>query len=90
LAGIDDRGFRVLEDGQVTPLGATDSHHVDVRIVAATNADLPSSIAGGDFGRIFTTASPASRRCPPCAERVVDIPLPARHFLQLFAWFGET
>ena len=41
--------LRVLEDGRVTPLGSSREQQVDVRVVAATNADLQSQIASGAF-----------------------------------------
>ena len=41
--------LRVLEDGCVTPVGAAAARQVDVRVIAATNADLAARIAAGTF-----------------------------------------
>jgi len=76
----------VLEDGQVTPLGAASSTQVDVRIVAATHVDLDARVAAGEFRqdlyyRIARYAVPV----PPLRDRREDIPLLAQHFLQMFA-----
>ena len=78
--------LRVLEDGQVTPLGASQSHAVDVRIVAATNVDLQRSIQDGDFRQdlLFRIAR-FTVEVPPLRERAEDIPLLAAHFLTLYA-----
>jgi DNA-binding NtrC family response regulator len=78
--------LRVLEDGRVTSLGAPDSHPVDVRIVAATNIDLATSIADGDFREdLFYRIARFTVEVPPLRERRKDIPLLAQHFLTIFA-----
>ncbi len=78
--------LRVLEDGQVTPLGAASPHPVDVRIVAATNIDLVTSIAEGDFREdLYYRIARFTVEVPPLRERKEDIPLLAQHFLKLFA-----
>jgi len=78
--------LRVLEDGRVTPLGATKEKQVEVRVVAASNVDFQKKIASGEFRQDlyfrlarFTVAAPTLR------ERREDIPLLAAHFLKLFA-----
>jgi len=43
--------LRVLQEGEVRPVGATSVHEVDIRVVAATNQDLPSQVDSGDFRR---------------------------------------
>jgi len=47
--GLQAKLLRVLEDGWVTPVGATEPRKVDVRVIAATNADLAARIAAGSF-----------------------------------------
>jgi transcriptional regulator with GAF, ATPase, and Fis domain len=85
-ADLQVKLLRVLEDGQVTCLGAPDSHPVDVRIVAATNIDLETSIADGDFREdLFYRIARFSVEVPPLRERQEDIPLLAQHFLTIFA-----
>jgi len=78
--------LRFLEDQRFTRVGGEEELEVDVRIVAATNVDLEHAIAGGvfreDLGyrlRVVTIAMPS------LAERVDDIPLLARHFLERIA-----
>src|SRR4029077_1949620 len=48
-AHLQAKLLRVLEDGRIMPLGATKEKQVDVRIVAATNAELQSQIETGAF-----------------------------------------
>jgi DNA-binding NtrC family response regulator len=78
--------LRVLEDGQVMPLGAREAHGVDVRIVSATNVDLDEKIAEGVFREdLFYRVARFTVEVPPLRNRREDIPLLAQHFLQLFA-----
>jgi DNA-binding NtrC family response regulator len=78
--------LRVLEDGQVMPLGARRPHAVDVRVVAATNADLVGRIRDGGFRQdLYYRIARFTVEVPPLRERREDIPLLAQHFLQLFA-----
>jgi DNA-binding NtrC family response regulator len=78
--------LRVLEDGQIMPLGANKSHPVDVRIVAATNADLDGKIQEGAFRQdLYYRIARFTVQVPALRQRREDIPLLAQHFLQLFA-----
>jgi len=78
--------LRVLEDGRVMPLGATREKLVDVRIVAATNADLPAQIQGGAFRQdLYFRLAQFSVEVPPLRARREDIPLLAAHFVHLFS-----
>jgi DNA-binding NtrC family response regulator len=78
--------LRVLEDGWVTPVGAAESRKVDVRVIAATNADLHARIAVGSFRQdLFFRLARYPLATPPLRERLEDVPLLARHFLNLFA-----
>jgi DNA-binding NtrC family response regulator len=85
-AALQAKLLRVLEDGRITPLGGTREKKVDVRVVAATNADLQTSIAGGAFRQdLYFRLAQFPVHLPPLRERPEDIPLLATHFLQLFA-----
>ena len=78
--------LRVLEDGEITPVGASHAKKVDVRIVAATNADLDERIASGAFRPdLFYRLARYLVEMPPLRDRVEDIGLLADHFLALFA-----
>lgn len=78
--------LRVLEDGWVTPVGATSPRQVDVRVVAATNADLPARIAAGTFREdLYFRLARYAILTPPLRERMEDVPVLARHFLRRFA-----
>jgi DNA-binding NtrC family response regulator len=85
-ATLQGKLLRVLEDGEVTPVGANKSRRVDVRIVSATNADLPEKMASGDFRQdLYFRLARFTVETPPLRERTDDIPLLAAHFLHVFA-----
>lgn len=74
--------LRALEQGEVRPVGASKSRKVDVRIVAATNRDLPARVSEGAFrSDLYYRLDVAEIRVPSLAQRVEDIPLLVRHFL---------
>jgi DNA-binding NtrC family response regulator len=83
---IQVRLLRVLQEGEVKKVGASESLRVDVRVIAATHVDLASA---RDAGRIredlFYRLKVISVQLPPLRERPEDIPLLAQHFLQLYA-----
>ena len=78
--------LRVLEDGCVRPVGAPRETHVDVRILAATDADLQPKMAEGTFRReLYYRLAEFTVVSPPLRDRTEDIPLLADHFLGVFA-----
>ena len=78
--------LRVLEDGCFIPLGDTHEKRVDVRIIAATNADLRAKIAAGIFrDDLYFRLARFPVHVPPLRERTEDIPLLAEHFLSIFS-----
>jgi DNA-binding NtrC family response regulator len=78
--------LRVLEDGCFIPLGGTNEKHVDVRIIAATNADPMAKIAAGKFREdLYFRLARFPVHVPPLRERTEDIPLLAEHFLSIFS-----
>ncbi len=78
--------LRVLQDGQVERLGATQPRQVDVRLVAATHVDLLDAVRAGRFRQdLYYRLNVYPIRIPPLRERVDDIEPFAQHLLQRFA-----
>jgi len=76
--------LRVLQEGEVTPVGSTHSRPVDVRIVAATSKNLPEEIARGTFREdLYHRINVLTIAVPPLRARREDIAELAEHFLRL-------
>ncbi len=74
--------LRVLQDGTYEVLGSSRTRTMDVRIISATNRDLPSAVEAGVFREdLFYRLNLITLRLPSLAERPRDIPLLAAHFL---------
>lgn len=77
--------LKVLEDKSVRRLGGLRTKSVNVRIIAATNRDLESAIAAGDFrADLYYRIKVLTIDVPPLRARGADITLLARHFLDRF------
>jgi two-component system response regulator HydG len=75
--------LRVLEDRRITRLGANDEFEINVRLVAATNANLKQMVADGSFREdLYYRLMVISIELPPLRERPGDIPLLMEHFLR--------
>jgi DNA-binding NtrC family response regulator len=78
--------LRFLQDGTFEPVGSNKSRRVDVRLVAATNADLEAQIVAGRFLRdLLYRIDVISIHLPPLRERAEDIPLLVEHFAARYA-----
>lgn len=74
--------LRVLESGRFERLGSNRERQVKVRVLSATNADLPAMIRSGAFREdLFYRLNVIELRLPPLAERPADILPLAEHFL---------
>ncbi|MBX3725804.1 MAG: sigma-54-dependent Fis family transcriptional regulator [Xanthomonadales bacterium] len=82
--------LRVLETGQFERLGSNRTRQVKVRLVSATNADLPAMIAAGGFREdLYYRLNVIEIKVPPLAQRREDILPLAEHFLERQARLSE-
>jgi DNA-binding NtrC family response regulator len=74
--------LRVLQERCFYRLGGTEEVHVDARVIAATNRNLQQAVAEGRFREdLYYRLNVIEIRIPPLRERIDDIPMLARHFL---------
>ncbi|MDI6729680.1 MAG: sigma-54 dependent transcriptional regulator, partial [Thermodesulfovibrionales bacterium] len=78
--------LKVLETGEVYPLGETKPKIVDVRIISATNVDIENRIKEGKFREdLYWRLNVIEIKIPPLRERKDDIEMLARHFIDKFS-----
>lgn len=78
--------LRVLQAGQFERVGGNETIHTDVRVISATNHDLPSQVAKGRFREdLFYRLNVVGITLPPLRQRREDIPLLAEHIVRRLA-----
>lgn len=84
-AALQSKLLRVLEDGQVTPLGAESAVSVDLRLLCSTHVDLAAAVDRGEFREdLYHRICVLPLRVPALREHREDIPAYARIFLEEF------
>jgi DNA-binding NtrC family response regulator len=80
--GMQVKLLRVLQDLEFEQVGGTETFHVDTRVVLATNDDLSRMVAEGRFRQdLYYRINVINIELPPLRDRLSDIPVLARHFL---------
>ncbi|MDH5786562.1 MAG: sigma-54 dependent transcriptional regulator [Chromatiales bacterium] len=82
-AEVQARMLRVLQEGEIRPVGATQSRRVDLRLIAATHRDLPQMVSDGAFREdLYFRLHVMEVQLPPLRERGDDITTLAEELLQ--------
>ena len=83
---VQPKFLRFLESSEVHPIGETQPIKVDVRVIAATNADLDTMLSQGRFREdLFYRLNIVRLHIPPLRERRVEVPALANHYLRKHA-----
>jgi len=82
--------LRALQEREIIPVGGTKPIKINVRLIAATNADLEREVNEGRFRTdLFYRLNVIPLRLPPLRQRRDDVPLLAEHFLKRFSGDGK-
>jgi transcriptional regulator with GAF, ATPase, and Fis domain len=83
---LQSRLLRVLQDGEIKPVGSTTQKKIDVRIISATHVDLPEAIRSKRFREdLFYRLNVLPLHIPPLRERKEDIPVLLKRFIAVEA-----
>jgi two-component system response regulator HupR/HoxA len=83
--------LRFLQEGSFLPVGETGNRQSDVRVLAATNRDLPTMVEAGTFREdLYYRLNVIPVQMPPLRERSEDIPLLCEHFLEKLKFAGKS
>lgn len=84
--GMQSKLLRVLESGEIMPVGSSVTSRVDVRVIAATNQDLTAMAAQGRFREdLYYRLKVVTIDLPPLRERITDLPLLFDFFLRKYS-----
>jgi DNA-binding NtrC family response regulator len=84
--GMQVKLLRILQEFQFEQVGGTKTFTVDSRVILATNEDLAKAVTEGRFRQdLYYRVNVINVELPPLRERISDIPLLARHFLERIA-----
>ena len=82
---VQPKLLRFLESGEVHPVGETQPVRADVRVIAATNANLDALVTDGRFREdLFYRLNIVHLHIPPLRERRIEIPALAHHYLERY------
>jgi len=77
--------LRVIQEGEIRPVGSTKTEHVDVRVISATNKNLKNEMSNHNFREdLYFRLSTFEILMPPLRERLDDITLLTNYFLDKF------
>jgi DNA-binding NtrC family response regulator len=83
---LQSKMLRVLETGEMERVGSSKTRKIDVRVISATNANLHEEVQNGRFRQdLLFRLNTIEVHLPPLRERREDIPVLARHFLDMHA-----
>jgi two-component system response regulator HydG len=84
-ASTQVRLLRVLQEGEVRPVGSVETVKVNVRVLAASHVDLDNARVTGRFREdLYYRLAVITLKVPPLRERASDVPLLAHHFLRVY------